>query len=229
MSDILDLAKALPQLLLISDDFDQAIADYFTAHPIPGYTDEQARDAIGAALSGLNGLGFEIDDAANTIKVKVIDPAALRTALALVVGTNVQAASASLDALAGLSGNNRVVYRNGSGQFVTRGLGTGLTDDGTDIKTTGGTVNQSFELYYSDANQRTRGYYRAPAAQTVTVEARGGTIQYAKSTTAAPAAFGSTVNIDDGATDTVTLEAGAYLRLNFGAGPNSTWANVRSA
>lgn len=50
---------------------------------VGSYSDEQARAAVGAALSALHGLGFTVNDAGDTISLSVTDPAALRLALSL--------------------------------------------------------------------------------------------------------------------------------------------------
>lgn len=56
-----------------------------------------------------------------------------RTSLGLAIGTNVQAFDADLDNLAAITGNSKFAFRNSSGVWQARGLGTGLTDDGTNI------------------------------------------------------------------------------------------------
>ena len=61
-----------------------------------------------------------------------------RTSLGLVIGTNVEAWDADLDNLAAITGNSQFAFRNSSGVWQARGLGTGLTDDGTNINSSGG-------------------------------------------------------------------------------------------
>jgi hypothetical protein len=53
--------------------------------------------------------------------------------LALVPGTDVQVHSVDLDNLSVITGNSKFAFRNASGVWQARGLGTNLSDDGTNI------------------------------------------------------------------------------------------------
>lgn len=67
-----------------------------------------------------------------------VDATAARSTLGLVIGTNVQAWDADLDALAALSGTNTAYYRSGAGTWSPIVFGTNLTFSGGTLDATGG-------------------------------------------------------------------------------------------
>jgi len=66
------------------------------------------------------------------------DAAAQRTTLGLVIGTNVQAWDADLDALAALSGTNTIYYRSGANTWSAVTIGSNLTFTGGTLAASGG-------------------------------------------------------------------------------------------
>lgn len=65
-------------------------------------------------------------------------PAQVRTTLALVIGTDVQAFDADLSALAGVSGTNTIYYRSASNTWTAVAIGTGLDFTSGTLSATGG-------------------------------------------------------------------------------------------
>ena len=66
------------------------------------------------------------------------DAAAARSAYGVVIGTNVQAWDADLDALAALSGTNTIYYRSGAATWSAVTIGANLTFSGGTLSATGG-------------------------------------------------------------------------------------------
>ena len=149
--------------------------------------------------------------------------------IGLVPGTDVLAYSNALSTIAGLTGANKVLFRNGSGQWVLRGLGAGLSDDGTNLVAAGGAMLKQTVSYGStDTGLGEPQFIYFANAATVNIKSIGGVSSYAKSTSAAPASFGSASNLADGFTETgVAIQAGASLKLQYvSGGQYNTWTYV---
>lgn len=148
-----------------------------------------------------------------------IGAAQARAALALEVGSNVQAWDADLDSIAAITGTNRLLFRNAAGIWQPRGLGAGLTDDGTNIVAGGGSMReQDFTIF--DGSTVRGCDYQATTAQTVTLTVTNGALVY-KTNTGINTSFSSGTTLGSASIYTssvsVTLAAGATLNM---AGPS---------
>lgn len=143
-----------------------------------------------------------------------------RTALALDIGSNVQAWDADLDAIAAISGTNKLLFRNGSGVWQSRGLGAGLIDDGTNIVgSSGGSLReQDFTLF--DGSTVRNCDYVAVAAQTVTITVYNGSISY-KVNSGVGTSFSGAVSLGSSTvySSSLSLSLGAGVTINM-SGPN---------
>lgn len=127
-----------------------------------GIVDAQPLDADLTALAGLTSAADRLPyftgsgtatlatfTAAGRAILDDADATAQRVTLGLVIGTNVQAWDADLDALAAVTGTNTIYYRSAANTWTAVSIGTNITFSGGTLSSTGGsgtvtsvTINQ---------------------------------------------------------------------------------------
>lgn len=140
-----------------------------------------------------------------------------RTSLGLVIGTNVQAWDADLDAIAALSGTNNIYYRSAANTWSSVTIGSGLSFSSGTLSSTGGSADN---LGLTPTAVKTANY-TAAAGDFVPVDTTSGNVTITFPTAPADKSVLAIKHVIQGGSNTVSLALGGSDVFNKSGGSTS--------
>lgn len=237
MSDNIDFARFRPLMLSLARAL--AASEAATIAEFQAYLETVADggyatpDEVAAAVAALVDSSPAALDTLNELAAALGDDPNFATTM-----TNALAGKQPLDsdltAIAALTGNNKFLFRNSAGVWGTRGLGSGLTDDGTNIVASAsalpGPVAASI---VAGSVQYLRNASGADRTISLALWSAGSstTVQTSVSSTAAPQTFGAGTNrtvLAGASANTfagIVVPAGAVLKI-ASAGTDNVFGTI---